>query len=97
MIRNAKVDANQKAIVAALRQIGCAVISLAPMGRGCPDLLVARHNCGNILLEVKDGKKPPSRRQLTPDELAFHGSWPGPIAVVDSVESAIRAIVGLTR
>lgn len=93
----ARVDDNHGEIVEALRDIGCSVLSLAQLGKGCPDLLVARHNCGNLLLEVKDGRKPPSARRLTNDELKFHGSWQGPLAVVDSVESAIRAVVSLTR
>jgi hypothetical protein len=36
----AKVDANQKSIVAALRKVGCLVASLAQVGAGIPDLLV---------------------------------------------------------
>ena len=36
----AKVDANQKVIVEALRAAGCFVQSLAGVGKGCPDLLV---------------------------------------------------------
>jgi len=94
MRRAAKVDANQVAIASALRQIGCSVLHLHTIGRGCPDLLVGRHNCGNILLEIKDGSLSPSRRRLTEDELRFHGTWLGPIAVVDSIDSAIRAVTG---
>ena len=44
----ARVDGNQTAIVAALRKAGCNVLSLAAIGRGCPDLLV--HRAGLIYL-----------------------------------------------
>ena len=97
--RAARVDANQAAIVEALRSIGCSVLSLASQGNGCPDILVAKPSMGtmNLLMEIKDGKKPPSARKLSDDELKFHGSWLGPIAVVDSVDSALRAVIAYTR
>ena len=92
MRQAAKIDANQTAIVAALRAIGCTVVSLAAVGRGVPDLLVG--NAGHtFLLECKDGAKPPSARRLTEDQLTWHGNWRGgPLAVVCDIESAIRAV-----
>ena len=47
-----KVDANQAEIVKALRQVGMSVLSLAPMGKGCPDLLVADDD-SYFLIEVQ--------------------------------------------
>ena len=94
MRRAAKIDRNQVAIVQALRQIGCSVLPLHTVGHGCPDLLAARHPVGNVLLEVKDGTLAPSRRRLTPDELAFHGSWLGPVYVVESADDAIKIMSG---
>ena len=91
MRRAAKVDDNQAEIVAALRRAGCSVQSLAGIGKGCPDLLVARSG-KNFLLEVKDGRKPPSARRLTPDETAWLESWHGQAAVVTSVETALAAV-----
>jgi hypothetical protein len=38
--RAAKVDISQPGIVKALRDAGCTVVSLAPLGNGVPDLLV---------------------------------------------------------
>lgn len=91
MRRKARVDDNQQEIVAALRQVGCSVISLAPVGGGCPDIL-----CGfqgrNILMELKDGSKSPSRRKLTADQQGFHATWNGQIAVVKNVKEAIRCL-----
>ena len=95
MRHRARRDENHAEVVAALRAIGCSVLDLASIGGGCPDLLAAK-NGRSVLLEVKDGSKPPSARKLTEDELKFHGSWLGPIAVVDSVDSAIRAVQGAT-
>lgn len=48
----------------------------------------------HLFLEVKDGSKPPCKRKLTPDEEAFHASWRGHVAVVESVEDALK-IVGV--
>jgi hypothetical protein len=57
-----------------------------------PDLLVGRQG-RTYLLEVKDGRKPPSARQLTDEQLTWHGAWKGgTLAVVCDVESAIRAV-----
>jgi hypothetical protein len=92
MRRAAKVDVNQSEIVNALRKAGCTVQSLAPIGKGCPDLLVGVAG-KTLLIEVKDGKKPPSARALTPDQLDWHGAWVGgPLAVVDSIDAAIRMV-----
>jgi len=91
MRRAAKIDRNQEEIVKALRQIGCSVQSLAAIGSGCVDLLVGRRG-HNFLLEVKDGRKPPSAQKLTPDEKRWHEAWTGQVAVVRSVEEAINAV-----
>lgn len=46
-----------------------------------------------MLMEVKDGAKPPSARRLTPDQLDWHAAWQGgALAVVDSPEAALRAL-----
>ena len=101
LFRAAKVDANQGEIVEALRAHGCEVLSLAPMGSGCPDLLVWTPYASNgfregldgrtFLIEVKDGSKPPSARKLTPDQVKFHSEWPGEINIVNNVAEALRA------
>jgi hypothetical protein len=91
MRRAAKVDRNHQEIVAALRDVGASVLSLAPLGRGAPDLLVGFR--GQVyLLEVKDGAKAPSKQRLTADEARWHQEWRGHVAVVRSVDEALRAI-----
>lgn len=92
MRRAAKTDRNQPEIVAALRKVGATVQSLAAVGDGVPDLLVGFRRA-TYLLEIKDGKKPPSARELTPDQVAWHLSWcGGPCIVVNSVGEALAAI-----
>lgn len=86
-----RVDANQKEIVAALRKVGATVQTLHEVGKGCPDLLVAFRGV-NYLLEVKDGKKTPSKQRLNEDEQEWHAKWGGPVHVVRSVDEAIRVL-----
>ena len=89
--RAAKTDDNQAEIVAALRACGYSVLSLAAVGQGCPDLLVG-HPTGNILIEVKDGSKSPSRRVLTDDQVEFFNAWRGPAYVAATVEQALEVM-----
>jgi len=91
MRRAARTDTNHTTIVDALRSMGCTVQSLAAVGKGCPDLLVG-YSGKNYLLEIKDGKKPPSKRALTPDQTAWHRAWRGHVAVVCSVDEALDVI-----
>jgi Holliday junction resolvase len=91
MRRAAKIDANQPLIVRALRDAGASVLSLANMGKGCPDLLVGVQG-KNFLMEVKDPSQPHSQRKMTADELAFHASWRGHHAVVETPEEALKVI-----
>jgi Holliday junction resolvase len=90
-MRAAKVDANHVQVVEALRAAGATVQSLAAVGKGVPDLLVSFKGV-NLLMEVKDGNKSPSRQKLTEDQIKFHGAWQGPISIVDGPEAALRAL-----
>jgi Holliday junction resolvase len=91
-MRAAKIDANQEAVVTALRTAGASVQSLAGVGKGVPDLLVGFKG-QTLLFEVKDGFKAPSARLLTEDQIRWHGSWKGgALAVVDSSDAALRMI-----
>ncbi len=86
-----KSDANQAAIVKALRKVGASVCILSAVGQGCPDLLVG-HGGANYLLEIKDGSLPPSARKLTPDQEAWHAVWLGEVEVVKDIPEALAAI-----
>lgn len=87
----ARVDANQTQIVSALRAAGATVQSLSAVGQGCPDLLVGHHGT-NILMELKDGKKPPSERKLTSDQIVWHSEWKGVVFLVTSVDEALQLL-----
>jgi len=90
--RAARVDANQRAIVAALRRVGATVVPTHTMGQGFPDLLVG-HMGETFLLELKDGEKKPSAQALTDDECYFILHWKGrPVVVVRDETEALAAI-----
>jgi hypothetical protein len=89
--RAAKVDANQSAIVQALRAAGCSVQSIASVGKGAPDLLVG-YGGQNYLLEVKDPAQPPSARRLTDFEAAWHATWKGSVRIVHTPEEAVAYV-----
>lgn len=89
--RIAKTDANQPDIVSALRGVGASVCLLSQVGSGVPDLLVGFRGI-NLLMEVKDGNKPPSSRKLTKDQEDWHSEWRGQVVVVTTVEEAVSAL-----
>ena len=46
-----------------------------------------------MLMEIKDGDKPPSHRHLTSDQEKFFAAWQGgTLAVVDNVDAALRML-----
>jgi Holliday junction resolvase len=93
MVRSAaRVDANQRSVIAALRECGWRVLVLSAVGGGCPDILVGAGG-RNFLLEIKDGSKPPGARKLTPDQMTWHSTWTGQKAVVFSPEHAVSVIM----
>jgi hypothetical protein len=81
-----RVDDNQIDVVQALRAAGAKVQSLAAVGCGCPDLLVA-YKGRLYLMEVKQAGK-----KLTEDEAKWHRAWPLRVDVVTSAEEALWAI-----
>lgn len=83
MRRAAKVDANHAGIAKAFMDMGCSVVSLAQLGNGIPDLIVA---CSKTaLVEIKDGSKPPSKQRLNELQTAFHANWKGKIFICKSI------------
>ena len=91
-MRAARIDANQVAIVSALRAAGAVVQSLAGVGKGVPDLLVGVPGTKRLaLFEVKDGEKVKSAQKLTPAQIDWHERWAAyPVCLVDSPETALR-------
>ncbi len=79
-MKAARVDKNHGEIIAAYRQLGYLVLSLAQMGHGCPDALVWRRDVGFKLVEIKTltGK-------LRPAQVYFQAlGWP--VTLVRSVD-----------
>lgn len=91
--RAARRDANHNEIVEGLQRVGASVLTLtSASGTGVPDLLVGFRRV-NYLLEIKDGKKRKSERQLRPEQLIWHLTWKGLKPVkVENLEQALRAI-----
>jgi hypothetical protein len=87
MRRAARVDANQDAIVTALRAAGASVEVI-----GKPvDLLVGFRGVNHVF-ECKDGAKTEGNRPLTKAQKGFIPNWRGTVLVVLSPDEALRAI-----
>ena len=87
MRRAARRDDNERDIIKAMRE--CGAFIKAVNDEGAFDLLVW-YNGHTLLLEVKDGSKPPSARRLTDAEQKFHDEWPGNnLYIVKSVQEAL--------
>lgn len=88
--RAARRDENEAEIIKALRAGGCLVAQVS--GEGVPDLIVWSPTLRIIVLvEVKDGAKPPAHRKLTPEQVIFHETWKdAPVYVVTSIADAAR-------
>jgi len=89
MRRAAKIDSNQPELVEAFRTLGCSVLSLATVGKGVPDLLVATQGI-TWLVEVKIPKGKENAKQLE-----FAETWQGCRAVVRDlagVETVVKTM-----
>lgn len=86
MRRAARVDGNHAAIVKALRKIGCMVLDLSKLGRGVPDLLVARR----FTIKFLEIKNPETGGALNEAQREWHDQWRGHVLVVESPEQAVR-------
>ncbi len=84
MRRAARRDANHGAVVKAFERLGCSVIDVASTPCGF-DLLVGYGGL-TMPVEVKDGTKPPSARNLTENEQKIHDRWTGGKRLVINME-----------
>jgi hypothetical protein len=88
----ARRDANHAAVKAALLAAGRPVKDYSMYGGAGHDLLT-EHIAGHlVLLEVKDGAKPPSARKLTDSEAKLKAQFPRNFVVVLSVVDALAAV-----
>lgn len=95
----ARTDKTHKPIVDALRHIGCSAVSLAAVGKGCPDILVATPSGVTLCMEVKSpgGQRKRGKTQARTDaaQADWHENWKGLVAVVESVEEATAIVWAL--
>ena len=89
--RAARVDANQSKVVEAFKSLGCSVLIISQLKR-CADLIVANGRKRTAMIEVKDGSKIPSKRQLTKWEKDFMDSWKGLYFIVESLDDVVRVV-----
>ena len=86
-----RTDSNHAEILEALASCGWYCLDTSRAGFGAPDCLAVR--AGRLIpIEIKDGSKPPSARQLTPAEQDVHDAFAAagvPVVVVTSVEEAL--------
>ena len=78
--RAAKVDDNQKEVVALFRKLGWTVLIISQL-KNCCDIIVSKRG-RTIAIEIKDGAKPVSARKLSDGEIKFRDAWQGEYALV---------------
>lgn len=88
-----KIDSNHGEIVRGLRSIGARVQSLAAVGKGCPDLLVAFQGRWYVA-EVKNGENIPSKQRLSVAEQEWHEQFSiqAPVHVWSSLDEALAVV-----
>lgn len=92
-MRAKKIDDNQNLIVKQLRRCGVSVAITSMVGHGFPDLVIGIRD-KNYLIELKDGNKSASRKQLTTAEKRFADIWAGQVNKAESFDE-IKLIIGL--
>jgi Holliday junction resolvase len=85
--RAAKVDANQKEIVKAFRDLGWYVLIISQL-KNCCDIIVSKDG-RTIAIEIKDGSKPPSQQKLSDGEIRFMNEWQGEYEIIKSVDDVL--------
>lgn len=91
MRKYARKDSNHKEIIQAFRDLGATVFDTAALGSGFPDCVLGFRG-QNVLVEIKDGLLPPSKRKLTPDEQKFHATWLGRVVIINNIDEAVELI-----
>tara|TARA_R110000851_G_scaffold160243_1_gene303469 strand:+ start:8369 stop:8668 length:300 start_codon:yes stop_codon:yes gene_type:complete len=86
--RAARVDDNQKDVVALFRKLGWYVLIISQL-KNCCDIIVSKDNI-TIAIEIKDGEKPESQRKLSAGEVKFKVEWKGRYELVICDEDVIN-------
>ena len=87
MRRKARLDSNQRELVAFAKKHGATVTHLHPLGRGIPDILIG-YRGRNYLIEIKSSEK----SKLSEDEQTFFNNWRGSASVITSKIDLIRLL-----
>ena len=82
-----RVDGNHAAILAAARSFGWSALSIATVGGGAPDAVLAKGN-RTYLIEIKDGDS----KTLTNAEQKFHTDWRGIVYVIRNLADLIALL-----
>lgn len=93
MRRAARKDANHNAVASEFERLGCSFIDLS--GTPCGFDGAAGYGGLSIMVEIKDGEKPPSARKLTPNEEKVHARWTGGKRLVmnmDDVAATVKTL-----
>ena len=90
-MRGKRKDANHNEVTEFLSRHGWSVADTSALGFGFPDAV-----CGKpgicVVVEIKDGSKPPSERKLTEAEQKFRDNWTGPYVLAVSPEDALTQL-----
>lgn len=83
-----RTDANHALLMQTFRKLGCSIIDLSAVGKGCPDLAIGKHG-KTALVEIKRDDK----AKHTPAQLEFMAGWHGgTLATVRDIEGAVRLV-----
>lgn len=91
MRRAARTDDNQPLLVDLWRKAGLSVWITSGLGQGGVDVVLGGFGL-SWLVEIKDGSKVLSRRNLTPCERKFHDNWKGAISIISNEQEAMSII-----
>lgn len=91
----ARIDANQPAIIKLFRKLGATVYPTHTL-KGFVDIVVG-YRGRNYLIEIKDGAKAASARQLTADEKEFHDTWRGSAHVIETESQVFELMESIKK
>jgi len=87
----ARKDDNHNEVAAEFKRLGCSVLDLFRLGDGVPDLLVC-YGGVCILVEIKNGAKPPSKSTLSTDQIQWWLDWKENPRVVRNLEQVAETV-----
>ena len=84
----ARKDDNHNEISKAFECLGWSVLDIYQIPDSA-DILVGKWK-HNVVIEIKDGSKPPSKRKLTQGEISFRDRWRGDYRIVTCIQDVIN-------